>query len=1176
MKNNTQIVHKAFPENYIKAHAKSTRGDIFESYRAALENEKQLFLSNKKNEITQTEADFKREKVQICINDDVQYTDSINTIQNLKYLTNEQKEYIVMQHQGIFADMTNYVNGRIDNEGKGIPGTEDDLAIGSTALTTHNIAQNAINKLEIKLNEEQQVIGVKYTRERTLSIMPQSRVPDVMESPTVNFDILTISAEQNLINLKGDKLTPNTSPQVLITANCEKMQEFRDKILTVDMRKRLDLHLPNATEQDLQTALLLEDITPTKPFSYAQFVKDCTPKLLKQLLINDDIMHHIGINKFCLMQDTANGLNFIQHCFLERPDLFELMVNAKTNLINDALNAKYETSKYIMIQYSVSTLSDIITKKQQQHDQEGLAKIRQSLNILEHSSIGMIQDIKKTMMDLAPARATGEKMFQEEMSFQNQQYSSAIHKGVMKKYQESLAKKTFEDEIKADQEVSQNLIKRGELAAKTLQKEEMDITQRQVQELEAQSVGVYKRCLMTIIGGGLEVNRNNMHDAHGKKALGAQNGLPASSYLSHGARIVVSIPAGSGNTFFNWLTSGDPSIRGVRSAWNQAGAIAQYVEDPKKKGVCYQRLTATHDIDISPQGQVIELKGLSIGARDLAYNMLGVGQTKHYGVDLAMGVDPQSNLDFLGIPTKIPDGRHGHIYIHYTPPTLNQPGAIMFGIEGASPNSHQHSKIGSSDPIAPSGNSLYEDLAKKKRTDKQYTQTVIPNKYNGQKIELSVQNLEKLILLDDTLYSTELAAMHPSQNPEKLLMLSKERGGKYSEQYAEIFTTFTVNNEDICYTYKIIVTPDMTLGDLKDRIKQIMGLQPQDALEVSITTPQQLAQQQDVDSYKIWNQLVHTQAQNLNDTLDTQKNLNTSQSSKTAQKNIQIIECSCTILPQIIYLFQGQQQMVGFQYIPGVTKFKEFKDSLILKLIELKGNLLDQQLAAQTYKRGKHDYDIKFTGPLQWLNNIDNNTLLSTIVNSKLPINKIDAEHMEYELFHKLSEDLQHLDKSHQNLALQIKQGMQNSFISMKEIREKIMHTSSIPERMTLLVGDINTMFNKIYNNRLPEALNISLQKLKQEIQQDNTLEKQERLNTEGITLKYEQLLQGVIKSFKENAMQGTVSSHIITWQYESKDKTPRTPRALILAIEKWEQNFLDLAKETILNKESKKIAFEK
>jgi hypothetical protein len=110
-----------------------------------------------------------------------------------------------------------------------------------------------------------------------------------------------------------------------------------------------------------------------------------------------------------------------------------------------------------------------------------------------------------------------------------------------------LQKKSFAQEVENDKEKSAVLLNRVAQAEAKL------LIGNPIIKQEQMSVDVYKRALALIGSGGMEINGNN-----GKKRLADENNLPISSYLSHGSRVLIEIPAGSGDALANWLSSGDP------------------------------------------------------------------------------------------------------------------------------------------------------------------------------------------------------------------------------------------------------------------------------------------------------------------------------------------------------------------------------------------------------------------------------------------------------------------------------------------------------------------------------------------------------------------------------------------------------------------------------------------
>ena len=326
-----------------------------------------------------------------------------------------------------------------------------------------------------------------------------------------------------------------------------------------------------------------------------------------------------------------------------------------------------------------------------------------------------------------------------------------------------IAKQSFFEEIRNDQEVTLEYLNKA--------------TSSQ-DPLELAGIGVYKRALTIIAAGNMEVT------GEGTTRPASENSMPTSSYLCHGARVLIEIPEGEENDrLFNWLTSGDQAINGASDCKTQSAAAAEgkYV---------YNRYAATHGIAINEDG-LVETKGFLIGARDGArsmgsevmscalsatglksavdqyHNFDDSARTNHYGIDLTLGID-EHGQDRLGHVIKGVDGDHGHLYIYYLKPTASSKGAILLGVEGSSPDSPHHSKLGASDPHSPSYGSLWEVLAKKKGSDD--PDCVIGDKNNGRKVKLTQGALDEIVKIDVSKVNNEkLVASMPSKSVDLFL-----------------------------------------------------------------------------------------------------------------------------------------------------------------------------------------------------------------------------------------------------------------------------------------------------------------------------------------------------------------------------------------------------------------------
>lgn len=307
---------------------------------------------------------------------------------------------------------------------------------------------------------------------------------------------------------------------------------------------------------------------------------------------------------------------------------------------------------------------------------------------------------------------------------------------------------SFAEEIEQDKQQAGQYIERA-AQARTQLGEDHPTTHH-----EEAAIGLYKRALMLLGAGNLEIT-----NANGITQNASRNGLPISSYLTHGSRVLVEIPAGSEDKMINWLTSGYPNVDGRSTKYSQQGALSQ-------NRAVYSRLAATHDISITTQATgeftLQEQKtGLGGFIKDV-WNRL-TGRRAHYGADLALGAE-FNKTDSKGQIVSRPDGEHGHMYIHYIPPTPTKPGGILIGVEGFAPSSSSHSKLGKSDSISATKGSKFEDLDTKKEIadESEYSQTIVPRKYNGMHVKLDTESLESITALSDQNYGKDLASRIPS------------------------------------------------------------------------------------------------------------------------------------------------------------------------------------------------------------------------------------------------------------------------------------------------------------------------------------------------------------------------------------------------------------------------------
>jgi hypothetical protein len=110
---------------------------------------------------------------------------------------------------------------------------------------------------------------------------------------------------------------------------------------------------------------------------------------------------------------------------------------------------------------------------------------------------------------------------------------------------------------------------------------------------------------------------------------------------------------------------------------------------------------------------------------------------KHFGMNIAVGGEGRQAAVGRG-RTAVADGRYGHIFFHYNPPTLDKIGSLMIGIEASGPQKGDQYGSGHG-PAAgeqyAAGLGLYWNTKKNPGLDRAAgTPATLPAKYNGMHI----------------------------------------------------------------------------------------------------------------------------------------------------------------------------------------------------------------------------------------------------------------------------------------------------------------------------------------------------------------------------------------------------------------------------------------------------------
>src|SRR5262249_30177150 len=92
------------------------------------------------------------------------------------------------------------------------------------------------------------------------------------------------------------------------------------------------------------------------------------------------------------------------------------------------------------------------------------------------------------------------------------------------------------------------------------------------------------------------------------------------------------------------------------------------------------RMAATHRVDLCPKMDIVDLYRHKYVAEGKGKN----DATTHHYINVALGGVGQTN-PFSGKAVTNVDGRHGHLYFGYRPPTDNTYGGLLAGTEQSAP-----------------------------------------------------------------------------------------------------------------------------------------------------------------------------------------------------------------------------------------------------------------------------------------------------------------------------------------------------------------------------------------------------------------------------------------------------------------------------------------------------------
>ena len=246
--------------------------------------------------------------------------------------------------------------------------------------------------------------------------------------------------------------------------------------------------------------------------------------------------------------------------------------------------------------------------------------------------------------------------------------------------------------------------------------------------------GVVKRAL-TLIDPELLEFRNDKKDKFQKiTAVNDAENFSIFNLISHGGRVLVVLPRlekGDKNPHaaLNYVITGDPKIGSDKNI----GGFNNDAAKRQDKGA-FHRLISTHGTKIGKDGEIEEEKVSPLNPKIV----VDVIRQRHIGVTLALGDTEQSGPE---------DGSHGHMYIHYTPPTETEEGSIMLGFETADPGAtsvsgRKHDMSGKSGDTSLTRGHKFRDRI--------FGGSLIqPTKFNGLRVKLDRAHLKKIIMREE-------------------------------------------------------------------------------------------------------------------------------------------------------------------------------------------------------------------------------------------------------------------------------------------------------------------------------------------------------------------------------------------------------------------------------------------
>lgn len=338
-------------------------------------------------------------------------------------------------------------------------------------------------------------------------------------------------------------------------------------------------------------------------------------------------------------------------------------------------------------------------------------------------------------------------------------------------------------------------------------------------ELELNRRGILRRIFMLLRVGGL-MFRSDRNDRNGWKWW-HNSGLPISSALSHGSRILIQLPKAvdgkRSRSFLESLGFSSQSQIGFTDernhdhglwrwliAGNTNGDISKFVSVSTngdaaelEKKIIFRRLGATHGIDYhttevgaslkNDRQRLIVLPPDFLLKKDIieTKDLLGISMRntkifgnvdrlltkhRHWGMNIAVGGIGNPSFGAMS-GTITANGSNGHLYLYYMSPGENRFGGIMIGVEGSEygkidQSGAVHSLTGSSSLL---GITLGYKWNKLNKDGCKGLGDGIPDKYDSLFIDLS-SGWRQFIFSDWKDDYVRQSAMIPACEPDELIL----------------------------------------------------------------------------------------------------------------------------------------------------------------------------------------------------------------------------------------------------------------------------------------------------------------------------------------------------------------------------------------------------------------------